>query len=51
MTLLELQRRMAEAVMLPLTRTDTMQQKTRGWPLDEGRSCRLHQAQRPAHLL
>ena len=29
MTLLELQRRMAEAVMLPLTRTDTMQQKTR----------------------
>ena len=30
MTLLELQRRMAEAVMLPLTRTDTMQRKTRG---------------------
>ena len=29
MTLLELQRRMAEAVMLPLTRADTMQQKTR----------------------
>jgi hypothetical protein len=29
MTLLELQRRMSEAVMLPLTRTDTMQRKTR----------------------
>jgi hypothetical protein len=28
MTLLELQRRMAEAVMLPLTRTDSMQRKT-----------------------
>jgi hypothetical protein len=29
MTLLELQRRMADAVMLPLTRNDVMQQKTR----------------------
>ena len=29
MSLLELQRRMAEAVMQPLTRNDTMQRKTR----------------------
>jgi hypothetical protein len=39
MTLLELQRRMAEAVMLPLTRTDTMQQKTR-----DGRSMKTEAA-------
>jgi hypothetical protein len=39
MTLLELQRRMAEAVMLPLTRTDTMQQKTR-----DGRSMKSEAA-------
>jgi hypothetical protein len=39
MTLLELQRRMAEAVMLPLTRTDTMQQKTR-----DGRSIKTEAA-------
>jgi len=39
MTLLELQRRMAEAVMLPLTRTDTMQQKTR-----DGRSMKAEAA-------
>jgi Putative DNA-binding domain len=39
MTLLELQRRMAEAVMLPLTRTDTMQRKTR-----DGRSMKAEAA-------
>jgi hypothetical protein len=39
MTLLEIQRRMAEAVMLPLTRTDTMQRKTR-----DGRSMRAEAA-------
>jgi hypothetical protein len=39
MTLLELQRRMGEAVMLPLTRTDTMQQKTR-----DGRSMKAEAA-------
>jgi hypothetical protein len=39
MTLLELQRRMAEAVMLPLTRTDAMQLKTR-----DGRSMKAEAA-------
>ena len=39
MTLLEIQRRMAEAVMLPLTRTDTMQRKTR-----DGRSMKAEAA-------
>jgi hypothetical protein len=39
MTLLELQRRMAEAVMLPLTRTETMQRKTR-----DGRSMKAEAA-------
>jgi hypothetical protein len=39
MTLLELQRRMAEAVTLPLTRTDTMQRKTR-----DGRSMKAEAA-------
>ncbi len=39
MTLLELQRRMAEAVMLPLTRNDVMQQKTR-----DGRSMKSEAA-------
>lgn len=39
MTLLELQRRMAEAVMLPLTRTDAMQRKTR-----DGRSMKAEAA-------
>jgi hypothetical protein len=39
MTLLELQRRMAEAVMLPLSRNDVMQQKTR-----DGRSMKSEAA-------
>jgi hypothetical protein len=39
MTLLELQRRMAAAVMLPLTATDTMQRKTR-----DGRSMKAEAA-------
>jgi hypothetical protein len=39
MTLLELQRRMAEAVMLPLTSTDAMQRKTR-----DGRSMKAEAA-------
>jgi Putative DNA-binding domain len=39
MTLLELQRRMSEAVMLPLTRTDTMQRRTR-----DGRSMKVEAA-------
>jgi hypothetical protein len=39
MTLLELQRRMAEAVMLPLTRTENMQRKTR-----DGRSMKAEAA-------
>lgn len=39
MTLLEIQRRMAAAVMLPLTRTDTMQRKTR-----DGRSMKAEAA-------
>jgi hypothetical protein len=39
MTLLELQRRMAEAVMLPLSRNDVMQQKTR-----DGRSTKSEAA-------
>jgi hypothetical protein len=39
MTLLELQRRMAEAVMLPLTRAENMQRKTR-----DGRSMKVEAA-------
>lgn len=39
MTLLEMQRRMAEAVMMPLTRDDTMQRKTR-----DGRSMKAEAA-------
>jgi hypothetical protein len=39
MTLLELQRRMAEAVMMPLTRAENMQQKTR-----DGRSMKAEAA-------
>ena len=39
MTLLELQRKMSAAVMQPLTRTDTMQQKTR-----DGRSMKKEAA-------
>lgn len=39
MTLLDLQRRMAEAVMMPLSRNDTMRQKTRA-----GRSMRVEAA-------